>query len=107
MTPHLAALTYRARLACAASYAHFITETDPDTLTRWAGDYKTGDIQLWARERIANILSECARLQLLFANDEKLVSAVQSAAQNSLEVLARIGCPSGSVLDAGIMRIEK
>lgn len=108
MTPHLAALLYRTRLATAASYAHLLTETDPDTLQRWSGDYKTGDIQEWARERIENILGECDRLHTLFASDENLCLSVQCAAQGSLEVLERIGCLYGSAatLGAGILRIE-
>lgn len=87
MTPNLAALTYRVHLAAAADYAPILAETDPDTLARWAGDYHVSDVQEWARERVSNLLDECAGLWPLFCHDPDVVAGVQESARGWCEVL--------------------
>jgi len=91
MNPQTAALTYRCRIATAArGYEHFLTETDPLQLMLWAGVYKTEDIKQWAKERVNNMLAECAKLWPLFADDAQLVQFVLTAARPSLERLGRL-----------------
>jgi hypothetical protein len=107
MTPYTAALTWRSYIRLAAvGYAHFIQEDNADVLQRWADTYKTGDIKQWAKKRISEILERASQLQPFFADDESVCLSVQNAARSSLEQLEQIGCLSGNVLDAGIMRIE-
>ena len=97
MTPGVAALVYRCRIRAAADYVKFIDETDRNTLYRWAGDYKTGDIKTWARQRIDSILEDISHLLPLFADDESLLLSVQNAVRDSSKELERVGCRCGLV----------
>lgn len=66
MNQQTAQLLYLVKISAARLYLHFITETDEDTLIRWADNYHTDDVQVWAKEKIAEPLAGAAQLKTRF-----------------------------------------
>ncbi len=68
-------LHYRILIKNAATYVKYILETDPDILAGWSQFYHTGDVQVWARERINNLLAAADEITI----DETARAAVVGA----------------------------
>ena len=91
MTPETARLVYRIRISTAASYLHFIEETDRNALLRWGIDYNTEDIRQWAKERIDEILASAREIKSQFDHNITLATSVQNVVARHVERLEQAG----------------
>lgn len=91
MTTYTASLRWRVVISCAASYCMYLEELSEAKLRFMAQFHKVGDIRVWARERIVELLETASKLEPVFSHDEVLWISAQSAAEKFVERLARTG----------------